>query len=117
MPRRGFVTKVDWNGERAVLNGDIEVVQKFQRSYRLVRTALQSLAPEIAKRMDPEARYTIVDDTARVVLAGTAKLADDLTFRIDLTNLPAGRYTLLAAIALAGNLMNAEISRTVVTRP
>ena len=115
VPRRGFVTKVDWNAERALISGDVEVMQKFQRSYRLVRTPLQSLAPEVAKRMGAEARYTVVDDKARVVRAGTAKLADDLKFRIDLTGLPAGRYTLLAAIALAGNMMNAEISRTALT--
>ena len=115
VPRRGFVSRVDWNAERAIVSGDIEVMQKFQRSYRLVRTALQSLAPEVAKRMGAEARYTVVDDMARVVRAGTAKLGDDATFRIDLAALPAGRYTLLAVIALAGNVMNAEISRTVVT--
>ena len=34
IPRRGFITKVDWNGERLTLAGDIEVVEKFQRSYR-----------------------------------------------------------------------------------
>ena len=54
IPRRGFVTAVAWNGNRATLKGDIEVLDKFQRSYRLVRTPLQSLAPEVARRAAPE---------------------------------------------------------------
>ena len=116
IPRRGFVTAVAWNGNRATLKGDIEVLDKFQRSYRLVRTPLQSLAPEVARRAAPEARYTVVDDQARVVLTGLAKLAEDSTFQIDLGDrLPEGRYTMFAVIALAGNLMNAEIRRVPVT--
>ena len=76
IPRRGFVTAVEWSGRRATLKGDIEIVEKFQRSYRLTRTPLQSLAPEVARRAAPECRYTIVDDQARVVLTGLARLAE-----------------------------------------
>ena len=116
IPRRGFVTAVEWNGRRATLTGDIEIVEKFQRSYRLTRTPLQSLGPEVARRAAPECRYTIVDDQERVVLAGLARLAEDSTFRVDLGGrLPAGRYTMFAVIALAGNVMNAEIRRIPVT--
>jgi hypothetical protein len=116
IPRRGFVTAVAWSGNRATLKGDIEVLEKFQRSYRLVRTALQSLAPETAKRAAPECRYTIVDDQARVVLTGLIKLAGDSTFQIDLGGrLPEGSYTMFAMIAVAGNAMNAEIRRVPVT--
>ena len=116
IPRRGFVTAVEWSGQRATLKGDIEIVEKFQRSYRLTRTPLQSLAPEVARRAAPECRYTIVDDQARVVLTGLARLAGDSTFQVDLDGrLPPGRYTMFAVIALAGNVMNAEIRRIPVT--
>jgi hypothetical protein len=116
IPRRGFVTAAEWNGNRVTLKGDIEIVEKFQRSYRLTRTPLQSLGPEVARRAAPECRYTIVDDQARVVLTGLIKLADDSTFQIDLGGrLPAGSYTMFAVIALAGNVMNAEIRRIPVT--
>ena len=115
IPRRGFVTSFNIDRKRATLDGEIEVLEKFQRSYRLVRTPLRSLAPEVARRAAPECRYTVVDDNARVVLAGVAPLAGDLTFGIDLGRLPQGRYTLFAAIALAGNVMNAEIHRVAVT--
>ena len=54
IPRRGFVTDMQWAGDRLVLAGDIEIVEKFQRSYRLVRTPLKSvpargLAPRSAR--------------------------------------------------------------------
>ena len=70
----------------------------------------------MAKRAAPECRYTIVDDQARVVLTGLVKLAGDSTFQIDLGGrLPEGSYTMHAVIALAGNVMNAEIRRIPVT--
>ena len=43
MPRRAFVTTVAWSGERLTISGDIEVTEKFQRSYRLLRMPLQSV--------------------------------------------------------------------------
>jgi hypothetical protein len=116
IPRRGFITDVTWSGNRATLKGVIEVIDKFQRSYRLVRTPLQSLAPEVARRAAPECRYTVVDDQARVVLTGFAKLAEGSTFQIDLAGrLPEGSYTMFAMIAVAGNVMNAEVRRIPVT--
>jgi hypothetical protein len=116
IPRRGFVTAIAWNENRAALTGDIEVLEKFQRSYRLTRTPLQSLAPEVTRRAAPECRYTVVDNHARVVLTGLARLAGDSTFQIDLGGrLPEGSYTMFAMIAVAGNVMNAEIRRIPVT--
>ena len=44
VPRRGFVTKVETDGARVTLFADIEVVEKFQRSHRLVRTPLKSIS-------------------------------------------------------------------------
>jgi hypothetical protein len=112
IPRRGFVTDVESDGNRIVLSGDIEVVEKFQRSYRLVRTPLRSLAPEVLKRSAPECRYVLFDENARAVHAGVAHPGDDARFGIDLAGrLPAGSYTLSALIAVGGNVMNAEIRR------
>jgi hypothetical protein len=112
IPRRGYVTKVDRDGDRVTLSGDIEIIEKFQRSYRLVRTPLPSIAPVVRTRAAPECRYVVVDDKERVVLAGVAPLGQDATFRIDLGGrLPAGRYTMRAVIAVNGNVMNPDIRR------
>jgi hypothetical protein len=112
VPRRAFVTKVERAGGRVRLFGDIETVVKFQRDYRIVRAPLQSIRADVLKRAAPECRYSVVDDAGRVVLAGLVPLAEDSTFSLDLDRkLQPGRYTLLALIAVGGNVMNADIRR------
>jgi hypothetical protein len=112
IPRHGYVTRVEWNGDRVTLSGEIEIIDRFQRSYRLVRTPLPLIAPVVRNRAAPECRYVVIDDKDRVVLADVALLGDDATFRIDLGGrLPAGQYTMLAVIAVNGNVMNPDIRR------
>ncbi len=92
IPRRGFVTKAEWQGNRLVLSGDIEVLDKFQRSYRLVRTALAAVPAQVLKRSLPECRYVVTDDKSRVVLSEAVALGPDAKFLIDFKDrLPAGR--------------------------
>jgi hypothetical protein len=112
IPRRGYVTSVEQTGDHVTLTGDIEVIEKFQRSYRLVRTPLPSVRSDVLKRAQAACRYSVIDEDSRVVLAGTLPLGDGAAFRIDLGDrLPAGRYTMFAAIAVNGNVMNADIHR------
>ena len=112
IPRRGFITNVDWTGARLTLQGDIEIIEKFQRSYRLVRTPLKSVPAAILKRSAPECRYVVTDADGRVALAGTVQLGADAVYRVDLKDrLLPGRYTLSALIAVNGNVMNAELHR------
>ena len=119
IPRRGFITKAEWSGERLTLSGDIEVIEKFQRSYRVVRTPLKSVPATVLKRAAPECRYVVTDADGRVALAGAAQLGADASFQVDLKGrLPPGRYTLSALIAVNGNVMNAEVHRSLfVTFP
>ena len=81
IPRRGYVTKVEASGAKVTLSGEIEVVEKFQRSYRLARAPMQSIAADALRRADPRCRYVVMDESERVVLAGDARPADDATFR------------------------------------
>jgi hypothetical protein len=112
VPRRGFITKADWQDGRLTVAGDIEVVEKFQRSFRLVRTPLKDVAAPVRTRAAPECRYVVADAQGRIVLAGTLTLGSDVAFQADWSGrLPAGRYTLSALIAVNGNAMNAEIYR------
>lgn len=110
IPRRGFITAVDLTGARVRLSGDIEMIDKFQRRYRLKRVSLSSIPPDVLKRTSPECRFMVIDDQRRVVLAGAAPLGESSSFQFDFKNrLPVGRYTMFAAIALNGNVMNADI--------
>ena len=91
IPRRGFVTSARWEGSRLVLSGDIEIVDKFQRSYRLVRTPLKSVPAEVLRRAAPECRYVVTDENDAVVLSEVATLGPDGNFHIDFKGrLPPG---------------------------
>ncbi len=115
IPRSGFITDAEWTGDRLVLSGDIEIIDKFQRSYRLVRMPIKSVSAEVLRRAMPECRYVVTDASGRVVLSEVALLGQDADFRIDVKGrLPPGRYTMTALIAVNGNVMNAEIRRTPV---
>ncbi len=113
IPRKGFITKVEWNGERFIVSGDMEVLDRFQRSYRLVRTPLESVPPATRQRAAPECRYVVMNAQARVVLAGVRRLGTEAKFEIDISGrLPPGEYTLFAQLAVNGNVMNSEIFET-----
>jgi hypothetical protein len=110
IPRRGFITAADSTGDRVRLSGDIEMIDKFQRRYRLKRVPLSSIPPDVLKRTPPECRFVVIDDQKRVVLAGAAPLGESSSFQFDFKNrLPVGHYTMLAVITLNGNVMNADI--------
>jgi hypothetical protein len=118
VPRRGFITRTEWKGGRLVAFGDIEVIEKFQRSHRLVRTPLKSVPAETLRRAAPECRYLVTDADGRVVLAGTSAPVDQARFEIDLGDrLPAGRYTMSMVIAVNGNAANAEIKHITFAVP
>jgi hypothetical protein len=76
IPRRGFITAVDWTGDKVRLSGDIEMINKFQRRYSLVRMPLSSIPPDVLKRAAPECRFVVIDGQKRVILAGAAPLGE-----------------------------------------
>jgi hypothetical protein len=111
IPRRGFITAIARDGERFTLSVEVEMVEKLQRDYRIVRETLR-LPDPFRRRILPECRYLVTDEAGRVLLAGTAPPPEQSKFQIDLAGkLAPGRYTLAAEIALNGNTMNAEIKR------
>jgi hypothetical protein len=112
IPRRGFVTGVERKGDTLIVSGDVEIIEKFQRSVRLARTPLQTLGADIRKRLEPECRYTVVDENHRVVLADAVQLGDSPEFQLNFEGrLPSGRHTVFAVIAVRGNVMNADVRR------
>jgi hypothetical protein len=111
VPRRAFITDIAWNGELLVVSADIEVVEKFQRSYRLVRAPLNSPAT-FSSRSAAELRYVVTDAEGQVALAGVALPGSDARFQVNIKDrLPPGVYALAALVCVTGNVMNAEIRR------
>jgi hypothetical protein len=118
VPRRGFIAKTEWKGNRLLVSGDIEILEKFQRNYRLVRTALDAVPATILRRAAPECRYVVTDAEGRVALAGVATPDAKGSFQIDLGDrLPPGRYSMSMLMAVAGNVTNPEIKRIEFTVP
>jgi hypothetical protein len=110
VPRRGYITGVEQQGSRISLAADIEVMVRFQRSYRLERKPFATVAPDVARRSAPECRYVIVDAEGRVRLTGRAGPAENGTFVVDLGGrLSPGRYTMLAQVVVNWNAMGAEV--------
>jgi hypothetical protein len=91
---------MEWKGNRLVASGEIEVIEKFQRSYRLVRTPLKSVPADVLRRAAPECRYLVMDSNGRAVGTGAATLGTEAGFQIDVTDrLPPGNYTLSVLMA------------------
>lgn len=111
IPRRGFITGVERSGHRLTLAADIETIEKYQRSYDIVRKPLASVESDVLKRSAPECRYMLLGAAGTVVLARVALPGADRKFTIDLGGLPAGHYELSAEIVVDANAMNAEIRR------
>jgi hypothetical protein len=112
IPRRGFITDIDWNGERLAVTADIEVVERFQRSYRLVRTPLKSVPATVASRSAPELRYVLTAADGQVALAGSTLPGPDARFQVSMKDrLPSGVYTLAMLVAVNGNVMHPEVRR------
>ena len=112
VPRWGFITKMEWKGNRLVASGEIEVIEKFQRSYRLVRTPLKSVPADVLRRAAPECRYLVMDSNGRAVGTGAATLGTEAGFQIDVTDrLPPGNYTLSVLMAVNGNVIHPDVKQ------
>jgi len=112
IPRRAFVTKAETAADGIVLTVEVETVETVGRDYRIVRQPLKGSATGAGKRVIPECRYVALGQDGRVALAGQGRLQNDGTIALDLKGkLVPGRYTVLAALYVNGNTINAEIKR------
>jgi hypothetical protein len=111
-PRRGYIVKVDREGDRLTIFADLQRVERFQRDFRLVRVAMQGMQAEELRRAALECRYVVLDASGQIVLADTLRPAADATFRVDFEGrLRPGEYTFLALVSVNENVANADISR------
>ena len=111
LPRRGFITNMEWVNHVLAISADIEIVEKFQRSHRLTRTPLKSVPAVVVRRAAPECRYVVADQAGRIVISGTEQPGDDMRFMIPLKGLPPGPYTVSAFVTVNANAMNPDIHR------
>ena len=93
----------------------MEKIQRFQRTYRIVREPLQGPPDRDAGDL-PLCRYLVVGQDGSVLTAGTASYGKDGAFGVDLKGkLKPGRYTILVALSLGGNEINPEVKTVPLT--
>ncbi len=110
IPRRAYVAKVEPRGDRLEVHADVERIEKFMRSYNIVREPLRVPASGGDARDLPVCRYVVVGSDGEVVLSGTAPHAGAGVFAVDLKGrLKPGPYTVLVALYLGDNHVNPEI--------
>ncbi len=97
------------------IRADVERVQKLPRAYEIVRQPLADLTPSERTKRAPVCRYVVIDGAGVIVLSGEASPAADGTFAVALADrLAPGAHTLLIALYVDGNTLNAEIKRLAI---
>ena len=111
IPRRAYIANVETTKGGLRLAVEVERLEKFMRSYRIIREPLNS-AGQLENQV-LECRYLVVaDDDGKVRHAGRGSLLEGGSFAIDLEGkLGPGRYTVLVTLYLNGNTMGAEIRK------
>lgn len=99
LPRRGYTTALNVKNGRLHVQAEVELVEKFARSYRIVREPLtNALLPGRLNKVRPVCGYVAIGPDGRVVKAGTASYAGDGAFAVDLTAELTSLSTILAAV-------------------
>jgi hypothetical protein len=112
IPRRAYISRVEQHGGRLEVTAEMEQLEKFQRSYDLVRRPFRLGASTGARPDVVEARYVIVDAAGRVARTGVMAPGTDAVFRVDLAgSLPPGRYAAMVTLYLNENTVNSDVRR------
>ena len=112
IPRRAYIVAVEPVDGGLSLAVEVERVEKFMRSFKIVREPLTRAGSDALKGQALVCRFVVVGDDGRVRLAGQGRLAEDGRVAIDLVGrLQPGDYTVLAALYLNGNTVGPEIRR------
>lgn len=110
LPRRAWVTRVDRRGDRLELQADAESVEKFARSYKIVRGPLRLEPTGETPRDTVVALWTVVGPGDDVVATGQSQDVEGGRLIVDLKGkLPPGGYRVLLAVAVNGNVVNTEV--------
>lgn len=112
IPRRAYISRVEQHGGLLEVTAEIEQLEKFQRSYDLVRKPFRPGASTGIRPDVVAARYVVVDAAGRVARTGVAAPGADAVLRVDLAgSLPPGRYAVLVALYLNENTVNPDVRR------
>lgn len=111
IPRRAYIAAIETVDGGLRIWAEVERVEKFQRTYEVVRVPLERTAgggqaPEVI-----ESRYVVIDPAGRVRLSGRARFEEGALV-VDLRDrLEPGTYTVLTALYLNENFTSPDIRR------
>ncbi len=109
LPPRAYISKLERGRDGLQIAAEIEKAVRVQRSYTVVREPLTRKSSVGAYPVEPVCSYVVVGPDRAVLRAGAAQWADDGLFRVNLTGLAPGQYTVLTAIYLNGNRVNPDV--------
>jgi hypothetical protein len=111
LPLRAFPVKVERVGEGLLVQADVEVVEKSERSYKIVRQPFKP-APageQTMRAVGLVARYAVLGAGDEVVRVGESPALSGERLSVDLKGLKSGAYRVLLTVALNGNVVNPEV--------
>jgi hypothetical protein len=110
LPHRAYMTQITPREYGLDVQADVERVERFQRTYDIVREPLRAAADAGKKGEIPLCRYVVLSPAGAVVGTGTATYAGNGLFRVELPrDLAPELYTVLIALYLNENYINPEI--------
>lgn len=109
IPRRGYVAEMHIVNGRLQIRAEVELVEKYARSYRIVREPLADGMLTGSPKVRPVCRYLVVGADGQVLRAGDAAYAGNGTFAADLMTGISGPATVVASIYVDDNFMNPQV--------
>lgn len=109
VPHRAYITEMTASGGRLRIRADVERVEKFQRSYQVVRGPLADAMLVGALKVRPVCRYIGIGLDGRVLTVGTAPYAGGGAFTAEMRAPPEGLAAVVAAVFLDENFMNPDV--------
>ncbi len=110
IPRRAYISGIETQERGLRIAVEVEKVEKFSRSYEIVRQPLRSAKSTALAGQTLDCRYLVVAADGMVRLAGRGRLQEDGSFAIDLAaGLAPGQYTVVTTVTLTGNTVRPDI--------
>jgi hypothetical protein len=110
IPLKAFVARSERRGDRLELEPEVEAIEKAERSYKIVREPYRPMGGGEQPADALVAHYAVIGAAQEVVAAGASARREGGRVIVDLAGkLKPGTYQVLLALALHGNLVDAEV--------
>jgi hypothetical protein len=110
LPLRAYITHVQPHAQGLEVHAEVERVDKYLRTYEIVREPLRIAATAGKPAEIPQCRYVVVDAQSTVAATGTAQYTGNGVFVVALRErLRPGLYTVMLALYLHENYVHPEI--------